>query len=1341
MRKGLSQQTKSMFEKLIELDDISIRLSDKVVLFIQILGASLSLSYLQPQDQHKYIYILSLFARPQLFINSTIVGYFFLIANILYVLGIFFNMPGKRIISLYGGLMITNFLNFGMEISSTPICFILQPCLIMISALNQFLLLETLDIETYNFHQTKVFYPNYLIWFIQITQSLLWYYDSNIITLNLIGLLQSLLQLVFTNNFIIASIQLYTILYTIIIILGFQNNLSSLLVIFPILLRITQYREERNKKTDISNFENNKNKKKENVLINISILIHHKQYQKALIQLQEMKDLNIYQEVKKQKMKLKCLRLIKTIIYSNQQSQQTFVDSLYNLIEVEEQSYQNIKELKQLLQQKLYLLQNSQEDKFDLYYEYLDKISIFEETLKLQYQKHSTLKNKSILLFFYSEIMNNFHQARFLSHQNNPIQHDNYDLNKLAYLISKYDQGIKISGISNNSIFTIDSNSEIENYIPPGIREHHNSIIEQFIETGISKYAKRFEASFIAKDNDTYMSSIEFGFNTIITDELKFITFIQVSLEQPMAMILNSQLKITCLSESLSNTLNISQFDFKNIEYNIRKFLPLYSEIENYQENLELILSDTEQEFPYVTTINQQIKVINNQPAYYILIFEYIRKSNYKQKSFSQFTYQQSILEPISQQLEYKSKSEFDFFLQGNIAQEELIDIPYIENDCNQQYLHDLIDLQQMDDNTNIYSPDNKQQSKIKLIRKQTFASRLRKQQSLNIEQDEQFFIKNSVNSENSLSKNFLSNYYNQQFNIANKFKITFLLSLFVTLAFFLQQIIKVNSDINQLMDDLEVLDFSQLCFQPIENNLLIIFSLSEYNLQFLLKIITYQQLIQFIQFPSSQILIGYNQIYTNFNLLFQQPLLQNTLDDNQLQIYQYTNSSKVENYNMSLRNAFGTLLKFQYDILIDFKVNGKVTADSAHIYFTFKNYMPLKQIVTDLHKDLLDNKIIQVEDNIKIIIILLVVSIITLTIPYLLSYYYFNGIANQISRFYNIILQLPQDIKDGQILYYKQLISQFNEDCEFIFRYKYNEQGFMKEKQKQNQNQKRIKVQNRLKFRGLSWKFGYLVLYILIILKSGISFQLNLEYLQGYQEVAIFYKALSDLSIDIPSMYSAREVLLFRNSFPYLQNDTIQQLIQVIENGLNRTKKFLEQQFIYDKVILSEEFQEYYDQLAKGDLCNQLSHELQKQTSSFCIQLFNGNMKNGLLSILTIISNNLQTELNFNQFEKRIQIQFYDLEGPYLISGIISNLYQVMRQDMHEQTYKLLKQMNITGISLLSLLGVLILLSKLLIFNRFSRLFIVSKKFISFIPIKLLLQDEGMERYVKNLMYKNNLT
>lgn len=37
--------------------------------------------------------------------------------------------------------------------------------------------------------------------------------------------------------------------------------------------------------------------------------------------------------------------------------------------------------------------------------------------------------------------------------------------------------------------------------------------------------------------------------------------------------------------------------------------------------------------------------------------------------------------------------------------------------------------------------------------------------------------------------------------------------------------------------------------------------------------------------------------------------------------------------------------------------------------------------------------------------------------------------------------------------------------------------------------------------------------------------------------------------------------------------------------------------------------------------------------------------------------------------------------------------------------------------------------------------MFEISKKFISFIPIKMLLLDEGMERYIKNLMYKNNLS
>ncbi|CAD8154598.1 unnamed protein product [Paramecium pentaurelia] len=1334
MNKGLSLLTKQMYQKLIELDDLSIKLSDKMVLFIQILGALLNLSYLQPLEQHKYIYIVSLFARPQLYINSTIIGYIFLSANILYVIGIFFNIPGKRLISLYGGLMVTNLLNFGMEISSSPICFILQPSLIMISGLNQLFLLETLDVDNKNFHQTKILYPAYLIWIIQIIQSLLWYYNQNIITLNLIGLLQSSLQLVFANNFIIASIQLYTIIHTFTIILGIASNFSSLLVIFPVLLRITQYREQRKKKIEFQNCKNNK--RIDNVIIQISILINNKQYQKALCQLQEMKNLNIYYEIKKERMKLKCLNLIKTIIFANQSTQQSFVDSINKVIQIEETSYYYIKELKNLMLQKLQLLQNVQEENFDIYYDYLDKLANIEKILNSLYQDHSTLKNKAILLFFYAEIMNNFHQARFLSHQTNPIQYDTYDLNKLAYLISKYDQGIKISGISNNNIFFKDSSLGIEGYIPPGVREHHNSIIEQFIETGISKYVKRFEASFIAKDNDIYMTSIDFGFNAIITDELKFITFIQVSIEQPMAMILNSQLQITCLSESLSNTLNISQFDFKRIGYNIKKFVPQYSETESYQENLELILTDQDQEFPYVTTINQQIKLINNQPVYYILTFQYIRKSNSKQKSFSQFTYQQSILEPIQ---EYKTRSDFDFLLQGNIAQEEQIDVPYEENDLNQQYLNYLNEFQQMDDNTNIYSPDNKKQQNLRLIRKQTFASRLRKQQSLNIDQDEQFFIKITENSYNSRSKDFLSEYYDQQLSILNKFIIAFLLSLFVTFAFFLLQTIKVNSDISQLMNDLEVLDFSQLCFQPIENTLLVIFSLSEYNLYFLMKIITYQQLIQFVQFPSSQIQIGYNQIYQNFNLLFQQPLLQHILDDNQLEIYQYTNSSKEESYSMTLRNAFGTLLKFQYDVLIDFKMNGKVNADTAHIYFTFKNYMPLKQIVTDLHKIILEDTMFVVEDDIQIIIVLLIVSIVALTFPYLLSYYYFIGIANQISRYYNIILQLPQGMREIQILQYKQLISQINDDYEYIVRYKYNEQSFDKTKQKQSYQ--RVKVQNRLKFKGLRWKFGYLVLYIIILLKSGISFYFNREYLQGYKEVASFYKALSDLSIDISSMYSAREVLYFRTSFPYLNNDTISQLLQVIDQGLNRTKQFLEKQFIYDKVILSDEFQEYYDSLATGDLCSLLSDELQQQTSSFCQLLFNGNMKNGLLSTLTIITNSLKSELNYNQFQIRTSVQIYDLEGPYIISGIVSNLYSNMRHDMHIQTQQLMKLMNIAGISLLSLLGVLILFSKVIIFNRLARMFEISKKFISFIPIKMLLLDEGMERYIKNLMYKNNLS
>lgn len=63
-----------------------------------------------------------------------------------------------------------------------------------------------------------------------------------------------------------------------------------------------------------------------------------------------------------------------------------------------------------------------------------------------------------------------------------------------------------------------------------------------------------------------------------------------------------------------------------------------------------------------------------------------------------------------------------------------------------------------------------------------------------------------------------------------------------------------------------------------------------------------------------------------------------------------------------------------------------------------------------------------------------------------------------------------------------------------------------------------------------------------------------------------------------------------------------------------------------------------------------------------------------------------------------------------------------------------------LVSIVLLCLLTALILFSKQLIFNYIRMKIEISKRFISFIPLKMLLLDEGLERYVKNLTYKHNI-
>lgn len=102
-------------------------------------------------------------------------------------------------------------------------------------------------------------------------------------------------------------------------------------------------------------------------------------------------------------------------------------------------------------------------------------------------------------------------------------------------------------------------NQKIDPFIPLGIRHWHEQLIQNFMTTGVSKFMRKSNDNYFCTQDDPAIYAIDFTLDLSFVDEISFICFIQISMAQPLLIVLDQNHVVASVSKMLLTTVNVHE--------------------------------------------------------------------------------------------------------------------------------------------------------------------------------------------------------------------------------------------------------------------------------------------------------------------------------------------------------------------------------------------------------------------------------------------------------------------------------------------------------------------------------------------------------------------------------------------------------------------------------------------------------------------------------------------------------------------------------------------------------------------------------------------------------------
>ncbi|CAD8105905.1 unnamed protein product [Paramecium sonneborni] len=1436
----------------------SAALSTPIKNFLIIQHQFLMLSYLFEQKNNSFFYIIAITTRPQLLLNSNNMCYVMLPILILYLLSIFIKkIPGRQKILVIGQLLRVSVYNLFFEISKGELQFIIQILLIIISTIDLLFILGTLNIRQMNFSQIQI---NYF----QIANHIL----NNLILIfkqysNNTHLLITILCLFYSINGFLNQIvyspikstklhpyilypHLIAIIQCVLFFTDIQLQEFPSLILCMLILKLTQISSSNQLKFPIQNLDTllliigdgyvtqehikiirDKKliQKEQDKILYATIRIKQKHYYEALCLLYNQKSSNWLNQIKKTIIIDECLQQLEFKIKTSSKFDQSVALAVEQLMKSEDRNFIIQEKIIEIIKQKQDIQKSITEKDLKIYKKlmnFVNKVQEVKRKLEKQYSQFPNQKTQAILCFLYAEILNDYISACKLSvsaSKQELIKFQNHQAifnmfnSKMIYFITDFDQQrLIIKRMSSNTSQLLNLrydqliNKEIDLLLPLGIREHHNEMIMNFLEEGISKYMRKVDLKYFKSHQSSYLITADFTLDISFTkSSLKFVTFLQPVLNQPMIIVLNQNKIITEFSENFIETLNEKPENILNKHMN--QFLPSIDTIECSQvlENVEMISQQssysTMKSYSIITTVSVKIKELKGRIIYYLLTFQFIKKMNqnytYNQmiQSFSNGVLSQDKTDPKTTEIKIKVE---DDRLSEIFKEEVNVFKPYVMDEQNQKhqvnstffqfqqfsnnYLSITQDKQKRNlqptqtlqtksqNNSTLISPNNSQYYDQLLSQQQQYYCRNSQKQlsyvkeECSIDMVKEILAINDSNQEEDCKRSQVSSVQNLKqsqnfkkyeiFNNVNKkqchqgsclFLKIALISLIAHSIIIFIIIQSLYSSLHQLVKDIELLQVKNQAFQPLETfwvNRWIIFNYMKMKQKLLLNEDEYNQLLVF---PEYTIPLQFQRLQNNLNEIVNKKELSIFMSSINITVLQYIDSDEGEIYEIPIRSCINILLDFQYT-LKQFYVEKKLPeTDSTYIFYCYKNSFNIKQEFQILNDDIYEQSQI---NSIYILtqqrVLYLIQSILIIT-NLIVLIILIKIVEKQHLKYLRLLFSCPKETYFLDIHNYQQLTKFILKDSDNLFKYQFSVHE--KEKHLNNSNytltkskdQMQIKKNNKdlkIQVRDLSVRiFSYLIVFLMLIQGTYVYWMMS-EYIISYQPTAQFYRKLSDVGTDIPTIYSHISVLYGISNFTFLNYTDKQKFIYEIEDSLNRLENFINIQNDQEN-ILSSNFMDKYNFLQTANLCEYINDEIYDNPPQICNQSLNQNLQRGISSALIYILNSIKTERDLNQFNEKIGYDKYELEGALLFSEFIENLNGEFYEDLKNVTILQLNQLIFTVI------GIFCVLIFMMFFTvTVGKLYLTKKndaisQSIFMIPFSVIFFDDYYELKLKNIQQK----
>ncbi|CAD8171580.1 unnamed protein product [Paramecium octaurelia] len=1093
------------------------------------------------------------------------------------------------------------------------------------------------------------------------------------------------------------------------------------------------------------------------------------------------------------------IQITEKIVLSNQHNK-LLDESLKSFVLNENSDSQIIANLKKIIQTKIQFYynfvehQNASFGNVNYALQFIQQIQQFKEMLLNRYNQFPTSSNQNILKYFTLHILNDyidsfninrgkaFEDDKF-NQFSGQMYHKIFGINP-AYFITELNSELEviITKKSQRAQYLLEqwkiqqheqkyhSNIELNAFLPEYVQLKHSNLIERFLSEGQNKYYQQQNLSFLKQQEKVMMPiQIMISMNQTNYDKFSFLTFFYESLDYRSYIVVDKHLEILNVSSNISESLffNEAKIHSSCVTKIIPNFQQLVSTHQHqfYNQEIKLVKEYHHQKVPCSFTGNIKIdRKFENQYKCYFVELDNIRAISKKFKDENSTLYMASLTQfPGSSQKLLNINSEFDDSEEKMIPYINFENHPIPENSlCIIQQEQQRQTINQIDTNLvctlqmvelgkshNIFEPLS--QKRLLHSSKYSHDENMKKQVNKIVEEDE--FLE--IGSTSSVTAIRRSKYYKkfeiitilmkskkQSQKIVKMNKFIFLYTFVILLGLIIQILMVQN--LEQFIEDIKTLSIRYDVVEPYESFYVSRFSQVNYREQLGGGFINASVYAQLTKYPFSTFGLMYDHLRNSmYSILERREIDQ--LSDNEYITISFLNKSYVGyTKNVTIRSLANILMNYQYDFKLGLTIRS-VAFDSPFFYFTSKNYLTIKHTFDGLNKVVLDATLqrSQLEKDKWLSVLLPFITIsLFLCIIIINSYREYNQIMNSIFQY---LMDLDQQILDGEKKRLQKHLSIVNNELEKVKKFEFDIEAIDAELEESNiisnrnntkRDGKRFKITNN--FLRTTAAIG--LIHFLLFLTFYITIYLIIErYFEKYDQTSIIFQRISDLGVDIPTLYAQREVLYRRTlRYFFLTDAEIDGVYDVFFQAYNKVEEFtqLNIDLSSEDYLFDENAVNFYEAINIGNLCDYQTEQFKELANSTCGLAMNGNLLKGLSQILPYILYTLKTQYddskNFTILPTNTRLE---LEGATIIGNVMSTVISELYDNLLISCLRLINFTQIPCIIFLVFQSICIVIYIAIMNENHKQQFQSIKQSIFLFPRQTLIFDDQFYRNFRSII------